>query len=702
MQTAATLAVLLPALGALLGGLTYLVWPSGHADLGGHGHDDHHDDHAPAKPAGAPIAHYLTMAFTSGSVILAAIASWSIFLGLNAGTLQPFNNDWFTWITVANWQVSFGTLIDKLSATMLIVVTTVSACVHVYSMAYMNEDPSKRRFFIYLSAFTFTMLMLVTAPNLIQMFLGWEGVGVCSYLLIGFWHQKATANAAAIKAFIVNRVADAAMLMGLFTLLLHFNSLTYADIFGQIAQQSPTILQPYNPLTLSALLIFIGAMGKSAQFGLHTWLPDAMEGPTPVSALIHAATMVTAGVFLLCRLSPLYEAAPQVLHIVGWVGAITALFAATVGLTQTDIKRVIAYSTCSQLGYMFFAIGVSAYPAAMFHLTTHAFFKALLFLGAGSVIHGMHHEQNIFNYAKSGYVLRKLLPITYGLMWLGSLALAGIPPFAGYFSKDLILESAFAAPGGAGLPLYAIGTFAAMLTAIYGFRIIFMSFHNKEAHAHAHHEETPKPKSLKHKSKKAVASTEHRTLDTGYSHHHTPHESPWLMLAPMVLLAFGAVLSGYLLKNMGTLEWWQGAIVIDHAHTALHDAHHIPEFFKKLPLILAISGITLSFYLFADYREIPKRIAGTFSLAYAVSLNKWFIDELYNFMWVRPTKAIALLLAEYGDKRTIDGLINGTARTTKDFGTWLRGSQTGYLYHYAFAMLVALTLGLGYLLWKVL
>ncbi|RYG60518.1 MAG: NADH-quinone oxidoreductase subunit L [Alphaproteobacteria bacterium] len=696
MQTAATLAVLLPALGALLGGLTYLIWPSGKADLGGHGHDahaDHHDDHAPVKPAGPAIAHYVTMFLTSGSVILAAVASWSIFLSLNAGTLQPFNNDWFTWITVANWQVSFGTLIDKLSATMLIVVTTVSACVHVYSMAYMSEDPSKRRFFIYLSAFTFTMLMLVTAPNLIQMFLGWEGVGVCSYLLIGFWHQKATANAAAIKAFIVNRVADAAMLMGLFTLLITFGSLTYADFLPRAAEVAAT--NP-NAINLMALLLFIGAMGKSAQFGLHTWLPDAMEGPTPVSALIHAATMVTAGVFLLCRLSPLYEAAPQILHIVGWVGAITALFAATVGLTQTDIKRVIAYSTCSQLGYMFFAIGVSAYPAAMFHLTTHAFFKALLFLGAGSVIHGMHHEQNIFNYAKSGYVLRKLLPITYGLMWLGSLALAGIPPFAGYFSKDLILESAFAAPGGAGLPLYVIGTFAAMLTAIYGFRIIFMSFHNKEAHAHAHTEESQTAKQAK-AGKKTI--TQHAPHDT---HHALPHESPWLMLAPMMLLAVGAVLSGYLLKNMGTIEWWQGAIVIDHAHTALHDAHHIPEFFKKLPLILAICGITLSFYLFAEYRGIPKKIAQTATIPYAISLNKWFIDELYNFVWVRPTKAIALLLAEYGDKRTIDGLINGTAATTRDFGLWLRGAQTGYLYHYAFAMLVALTLGLGYLLWKML
>lgn len=695
MQTLApqlvTLAVLLPAIGALLGSLTYLVFPSGRAELG-HGHGNHgHDDHHTPVSTSPRIAHRLAMAFTTGSVVLAAVLSWVLFISLNTGTATAFNNDWFTWFSSGSWQVSFGALFDKLSATMLIVVTTVSACVHVYSVGYMHEDPSRRRFFIYLSAFTFTMLMLVTAPNLIQMFLGWEGVGVCSYLLIGFWHEKATANAAAIKAFIVNRVADAAMLIGMFILIMTFGSLTYADFLPRAAEVANTNQGAVN---LIALFIFIGAMGKSAQFGLHTWLPDAMEGPTPVSALIHAATMVTAGVFLLCRLSPLYEVAPQILHIVGWVGAITAIFAATVGLTQTDIKRVIAYSTCSQLGYMFFAIGVSAYPAAMFHLTTHAFFKALLFLGAGSVIHGMHHEQNIFNYAKSGYVLRKLMPITYGLMWLGSLALAGIPPFAGFFSKDLILESAFAAPNGSGMPLYIFGTIAAMLTAIYGFRIIFMSFHNKEA---AHHDVAPAAPAKASKKKAATKVVEHHD-----DHHHTPHESPWLMLGAMMPLAIGAVLSGYLLSNMGHLEWWQGAIVIDHAHSALHDAHHIPEFAKMLPLILAICGITAAYYLFAERRDIPRTIAQTATLPYAISLNKWYIDELYNFVWVKPTQAIARFLAVYFDKKGIDGLINNGAGTIFGFGQWLRLGQTGYLYHYGLAMLIAITTGLAYLLWKVL
>jgi NADH-quinone oxidoreductase subunit L len=676
----ATLAVLLPAIGALLGSLTFLIWPTLKAQLA-HGHNDHHghDDHAPEAPtAASKLAHYVAMAFTTGSVLAAAGISWALFLGLTHGTIDPLTTHWFTWINAGSWAVTFGIMLDKLSAIMLLVVTSVSACVHVYSIGYMHKDASRRRFFIYLSAFTFAMLMLVTAPNLVQMFLGWEGVGVCSYLLIGFWFHKASANAAAIKAFIVNRVADAAMLVGLFALAATFGTLTYSEIFAKVDAVSAT-----NSYAISfiALFLFIGAMGKSAQFGLHTWLPDAMEGPTPVSALIHAATMVTAGVFLLCRMSPLYEAAPQVLHIVGYVGAITAIFAATVGLTQTDIKRVIAYSTCSQLGYMFFAIGVSAYPAAMFHLTTHAFFKALLFLGAGSVIHGMHHEQNIFNYAKSGYVLRKVLPITYGLMWLGSLALAGIPPFAGYFSKDLVLESAFAAPGGWGIPLYAIGTLAAMLTAIYGFRIIFMSFHGPAKKAEVAHTKT---RNTKHEN----------------THSHTPHESPWIMLVPMLPLAFGAVLSGWLLHHMGTLEWWDGSIVIHHAHSALHDAHHIPEFFKKLPLILAISGITLAFYLFAEYRGIPKRISQILPIPYAISLNKWYIDEIYNVLWVKPTASVARFFAEWGDKKGIDGLLNGGAATVRDFGQWLRGAQTGYVYHYAYAMLLALTLGLGYLLWK--
>jgi NADH-quinone oxidoreductase subunit L len=503
------------------------------------------------------------------------------------------------------------------------------------------------------------------------MFLGWEGVGVCSYLLIGFWYHKKTANAAAIKAFVVNRVADAAMLIGLFLLIGAFGSLTYADFLPRAAEVSAE-----NPMLINliALLIFIGAMGKSAQFGLHTWLPDAMEGPTPVSALIHAATMVTAGVFLLCRLSPLYEAAPDILTIVGWVGAITALFAATVGLTQRDIKRVIAYSTCSQLGYMFFAIGVSAYPAAMFHLTTHAFFKALLFLGAGSVIHAAHHEQDIFKLGG----LRKPLMLTYALMWIGSLALAGIPPFAGFFSKDGILESAFMAPDGAGLPLYIVGTLGAFLTAIYGFRILFYSFEGK---SQAHHDDHD------------VAHTDNHQPSTT---NHTPHESPAIMLAPMLLLAVGAIASGYMLKPMLKLEWWQGSItILNYENSGLHHIHHTPLLAKFAPLILAICGITIAWYFFAKHRDWAKQWASEFTIPYTISFNKWYIDELYEMVWQKPIYALAGMLYKVGDVTLINGALHRMAREVLELGQSGRTMQTGYLAHYAFFMLAALVLGLA-------
>ncbi len=645
-QLLPSLAVLLPLLGALLAAASYGV-------LRGR------------------LADNVAMMFTTGSILAAAACSWLIFVGLLDGTVQPSQTVWLEWLRVGGWQVDFGVLIDRLSATMLIVVTTVSACVHVYSVGYMAEDPSRRRFFIYLSLFTFAMLMLVTAPNLLQMFLGWEGVGVCSYLLINFWYHKPSANAAAIKAFVMNRVADAAMLVGMFMLLLMFGSLTYAEFLPRVAE-----LVGENQLTLNliALLFFIGAMGKSAQFGLHTWLPDAMEGPTPVSALIHAATMVTAGVFLLCRLSPLYEFTPEILTIVGWVGAITALFAATVGLVQSDIKRVIAYSTCSQLGYMFFAIGVSAYPAAMFHLTTHAFFKALLFLGAGSVIHAAHHEQDIFKLGG----LRKPLMLTYVLMWLGSLALAGIPPFAGFFSKDGILESAFMAPDGAGLGLYAVGTLGAFLTAIYGFRILFYSFEGKphEAHHDAHHK--------------------------GPAHHHTPHESPWIMLAPMLLLAVGAVASGYLLKPMLELEWWQGSIAIANWQSSgLHNIHHTPALAKFAPLILAIIGMTLAWYLFAVYRGTAKKIATEFSIPYALFLNKWYIDELYEMLWQRPLRVLAGVLHKRADGQLIDGALHRLTAEILGAGVSLRTLQTGNLAHYALAMLLAVVVGLAVVIWGI-
>jgi NADH-quinone oxidoreductase subunit L len=601
------------------------------------------------------------MLLTSGGMVVCGVLSLFVFRAIALGDAAPFDVSFFTWLQAAEWKVDFGLLVDKLTVTMLLVVCSVSACVHVYAIGYMKDDPSRARFFAYLSFFTFTMLVLVTAPNLLQMFLGWEGVGLASYLLIGFWHHKESANAAAMKAFITNRVADAAMLLGIFTLLMTFGSLDYADILpraGEVAAQNFTFLGTTWPvLDVICLLLFIGAMGKSAQFGLHVWLPDAMEGPTPVSALIHAATMVTAGVFLLSRLSPLYEMSDSVLTLVALVGALTAIFAATVGLTQKDIKRVIAYSTCSQLGYMFFAIGVSAYPAAMFHLTTHAFFKALLFLGAGSVIHALHHEQNMF---KMGAV-RVVLPMTYGLMWVGSLALAGIPPFAGYFSKDLVLESAFGAGSEVGYVIYLLGTLGALLTAFYSFRVLFMVFHGR-----------------------------YRGEEDTWTH---AHESPPVMLIPMVLLAVGAVFSGMYLSDMGTIEWWQGALVIEENHPALENAHHSPWLVKFLPLMVALGGVGLAAFMYLRRTDWPARWARGLDLLYQISLNKWYVDELYDLSIIAPTRRLSQALWKVGDVLMIDGLgPNGVAALTAWAGQRLRRGQTGYVYHYAFVVVVGVSL----------
>lgn len=600
---------------------------------------------------GGRLGHKGVMALTCASVTVSAALSFITFIQVAMMDAPTITGTLYTWLETVNLSVDFGVYVDKLTATMLLVVTSVSMCVHYYSIGYMSHDPHRARFFSYLSLFTFAMLVLVTAPNLLQMFVGWEGVGLASYLLIGFWFKKESANAASMKAFIVNRVADACMLVGLFTIAGVFGTLNYADIFAALPEVSGhtfSLLGFEMPLlNWAALLLFLGAMGKSAQFGFHTWLPDAMEGPTPVSALIHAATMVTAGVFLVCRMSPLFEMAESILPFVAWVGAITALFAATIGLVQTDIKRVIAYSTCSQLGYMFFACGVGAYHAAMFHLTTHAFFKALLFLGAGSVIHAMHDEQDMF---KMG-ALKKMIPVTYGLMWIGSLALAGIPPFAGFFSKDLVLEAAFMSGGTMGQAIYVIGTFAALLTAFYSFRVIYLTFHGK-----AHDEKV---------LKKA-------------------HESPFVMLAPMLLLAVGAVAGGYLLKDMGHLHWWHGAIVGFDVH-----ALHIPKEVKYTPLGFAVFGIALATFLYIFKKQWTGAIARGAGALYVFLKNKWFIDELYDMVIVRPTAKLSATLWKSGDVNGIDAIgPNGAAGLSNVSARVLSKLQTGYMYHYAFVILV--------------
>jgi len=569
--------------------------------------------------------------------------------------------DLFNWMDTGDLQVEWALRFDTLSAVMVAVVTVVSAMVHIYSVGYMAHDHSIPRFMSYLSIFTFFMLMLVTADNFVQLFFGWEGVGLASYLLIGFWYDRPSANAAAIKAFVVNRVGDFGFALGIFAVFYLFGSLQFDTVFAAAPEVSKGTLNflghDYPALTVTCLLLFVGAMGKSAQLGLHTWLPDAMEGPTPVSALIHAATMVTAGVFMLARLSPLFEYAPTALAVVVVVGGTTAIFAASIGMAQNDIKRVIAYSTCSQLGYMFFAAGVSAYGAAMFHLMTHAFFKALLFLGAGSVIHAMSGEQDM---RKMGGIYY-LVPYTYVLMWIGSLALAGIWPFAGYYSKDMILEASYAAGTGVGLYAYWLGVFAAFLTAFYSWRLLFMTFHGESRASHE------------------------------VMHH--AHESPPVMLWPLAVLATGALVAGFLGFNFfvgeGREQFWRDAILVLPAHDSVGRAEDVPFWVSKLPLAVGLAGILTAWVAYVWRPGIPAWCARTFRPVYLFLLNKWYFDELYDAVIVRPLMALGSGLWKKGDGAVIDGLgPDGVAETTRGLSVLASRLQTGYLYHYAFAMLI--------------
>jgi NADH-quinone oxidoreductase subunit L len=533
--------------------------------------------------------------------------------------------------------------------------------IHVYSVGYMAHDSSVPRFMAYLSLFTFCMLMLVTADNFVQLFFGWEGVGVCSYLLIGFWYDRPSANRAAIKAFIVNRVGDFGFALGVAGVFLVFQSVDFNTVFaatpGKVGSTMNFLGIEGDTLTVLCLLLFVGAMGKSAQLGLHTWLPDAMEGPTPVSALIHAATMVTAGVFMVARLSPMFEYSPTALTVVTIVGASTALFAATVGLCQTDIKRVIAYSTCSQLGYMFFACGVSAYSAGIFHLMTHAFFKALLFLGAGSVIHAMSDEQDM---RKMGGIWSKI-PFTYGVMWVGSLALAGIPIFAGYYSKDVILESAFAAHTGAGEYAFWLGIAAAALTAFYSWRLLILTFHG-----------TPR-------------ADEHTMAHV--------HESPLVMTIPLGVLALGAIVTGFLGYDYFVGDklkaFWGQSILVLPAHHALEGAHHVPAWVAILPIIVAVVGIAVAYVCYMMRTDLPAKVASAFRPVYVLLLNKWYFDELYDWLFVRPARALGRGLWKEGDGSIIDGLgPDGIASLARNIAQRASALQSGYVYHYAFAMLI--------------
>jgi len=654
----------------------------------------------------------------TGLLFLSAVLSWVVFLTFD-GTTQSIPI--LRWIESGSLATDWAIRLDRLTAIMLIVITTVSALVHLYSFGYMAHDDNFRegesyrpRFFAYLSFFTFAMLMLVTADNLVQLFFGWEGVGLASYLLIGFYYRKPTANAAAMKAFIVNRVGDFGLALGIFAVFFLVDSINFSDVFAaapELAETEITFLwTSWNAAELIAFLLFVGAMGKAAQLFLHTWLPDAMEGPTPVSALIHAATMVTAGVFLVCRMSPIMEFAPNATTLIVFIGACTAFFAATVGLVQNDIKRVIAYSTCSQLGYMFVAAGVGVYSAAMFHLFTHAFFKAMLFLGAGSVIHAMHHEQDMRNYGG----LRKKIPYTFAAMLIGTLAITGVGipltyiGFAGFLSKDAVIESAFA--GGTPTAMFAFWALvlSALFTSFYSWRLMFLTFWGD-------------PRGDKH------------------THEHA-HESPKTMLIPLGVLAIGAVLAGMVWQKeffghandvgkffgipyateagehaeaaeeaheaepvtevseayeeghyVFTGQPGEGALYIAPDNTVLDDAHEVPKWVKVAPFIAMLIGFLTAFQFYIRRPDWPAKLAENQRPLYLFLLNKWYFDEIYDFLFVRPTLWVGRFLWKRGDGGTIDGAINGVAMGIVPFFTRLAGrAQSGYIFTYAFAMVVGI------------
>ncbi len=599
---------------------------------------------------------------TSTLVSIAALLSWVVFLTFEAGSTQT--RDLFAWIISGSLQTHWAIRVDALVAVMLVVVNSVSALVHIYSIGYMHDDPHRPRFFAYLSLFTFAMLMLVTADNLLQLFFGWEGVGLASYLLIGFWYKRPSACAAAIKAFIVNRVGDFGFALGIFGIYLLFDSIEFNTIFANaqsMAGREITFLNGnFHAMTLLCLLLFVGAMGKSAQIFLHTWLPDAMEGPTPVSALIHAATMVTAGVFMVARLSPLFELAPVALMVVTVVGAATALFAASVALVQNDIKRVIAYSTCSQLGYMFAALGVGAYSVGIFHLFTHAFFKALLFLGAGAVIHAVDNEQDM---RKMGG-LRKKLPVTYWMMLIGTLALTGVGfpyliGFAGFHSKDAIVEVTWAAHSQVGTFAFWALVLAAFFTAFYSWRLVHLTFHG----------ETRAPADV-------------------FAH---AHEAPRVMTVPLMLLAVGAVFSGFVYLGLftgdGAHGFFEPAMVIRDA--LLEDMHHVPVLVALAPSLAMLAGFVFAWWFYIINPQLPRHLAVSQDALHKFLLNKWYFDEIYDFLFVKPAMAVGRFLWKVGDGLIIDGLgPDGLSKRVLDVTARAVRLQTGYVYHYAFAMLM--------------
>ena len=604
--------------------------------------------------------------------IVAVLSAYAFFAHINDHSVTHIKL--FDWIAVGTFVVSWSIYVDPVTRIMLVVISSVSALVHIYSIGYMSHDNSKPRFMAYLSLFTFAMLALVTADNFLQLFFGWEGVGLASYLLIGFWYNKPTANAASIKAFVVNRVGDFGLALGIFAIFYLFGTLDYAEVFqksADLAAGKSDLSSSINflgyeigSLNLICFLLFIGAMGKSAQIFLHTWLPDAMEGPTPVSALIHAATMVTAGVFLLVRCSPMYDLTPDILSFITFIGATTAIFAASIGLVQNDIKRIIAYSTCSQLGYMFFAVGVGAYGAAMFHLFTHAFFKALLFLGAGSVIHAVNDEQDI---RKMGG-LSNYVPFTHMLMIVGTISLMGFPFTAGYYSKDAIIESAYLASSGFSSYAFIIGLLGVVMTSFYSWRLIFLTFNG--------------PIRVNEKDIPNI------------------HESPNVMLLPLIVLAIGALFSGFFFKDFfigsAAESFWGHSIALHH-----HDHHHIPFLIYYAPMMLGFLGLFLAWYMYLKNKTIANNIAKLNEPLYQFLLNKWYFDELYDFIFVRPAKMIGNFFWKIFDGYIIDGFgPDGIAKTVLILSNRAKKIQTGYIYHYAFAILIGVSLFITYFIYR--
>lgn len=647
---------------------------------------------------GKAIGRRATHTVTILGMVVCLVASFLVYRDVMGGNI--FNGPVYTWLVSGNIRFEIGFLIDPLSATMMMVVSFVSLMVHIYTIGYMADDPGYQRFFSYISLFTFSMLMLVMSNNFLQLFFGWEAVGLVSYLLIGFWYTRPTAIYANLKAFLVNRVGDFGFLLGIALVLMYFGTLDYAAVFAGADRLSGNTVElfpgvSWSLMTVICILLFIGAMGKSAQFPLHVWLPDSMEGPTPISALIHAATMVTAGIFMVARMSPLFELSETALSFVLVIGAITAFFMALIATVQYDIKRVVAYSTLSQLGYMTMALGASAYSAAIFHLFTHAFFKAVLFLGAGSVIIAMHHQQDM---RKMGG-LAKYMPITYMTVLIGALANAGLPPFAGFFSKETIVEALHhATVPGAGFA-YVLAVAGVFVGGFYSFRLVFYAFHGKERFADAHH---PDVKAADAEAKAAAHHDDHAHDDHAHGHdHHAPHESPAVVWVPLVLLAIPSVCAGWLIGSFVYGNYFGSAITVNPAHTAMAtmaQAFHgvigmMTHALGTLPFWLAVAGAGTAWFLYILRPELPAKLRRQWGMVVTILMEKYGLDRFNDWFFAGGARALGTGLWKGGDIAVIDNvMVNGSARLVGWFASVVRQLQSGYIYHYAFAMIIGVLL----------